>query len=242
MAWEDVVHVLSLEAAADLSAKQYCLVKQDATGKLVLCGAGQAAIGALKDAPALGSQGTVVTLGVAKVICGGVVGVGANLASDAAGKAVAAGANDAVVGVALEAGVLNQIISVLMVCRISAGSRQSSILSIPIKLSKIAGAGDVVTQIVPGFPGRIQKVFFVVTDPVTTAAKAASLNLEINDANVNGGVVALTSANCTLLGAKVEGTAVAGDNVFDADDSISVEAADVTAFAEGEGVLMIVLG
>ncbi len=242
MATENIVQVLPFKAGADLSTKQYYFVKQDASGSIVLCGAGEAAIGSLKDDPTIGETGTVVVLGVGKVKAGAAFGIGANLTSDAAGRAVTAGASDAVNGISLAAaGAANEIVSVLMVCRISAGSRQSSVVTIPIKLPKVAN-GDIVTGIVPGFPGRIQKVFFVVTDPVTTADKLATLNLEIGTTNLTGGVISLTSANCTPLGAKVEGTAITGNNVFTATDSISVEASAVTAFAEGEGFLMIVLG
>lgn len=115
-----------------------------------------------------------------------------------------------------------------------------SILSIPVKLAKVAN-GDLVTTYTPGFAGTIEKISFVVTDPVTTAAKAATLNMEIGTANLTGGALALTSANCTPLGAVIDASAITGGNVFADDDTISVEAASVTAFSEGEGVLLIVL-
>lgn len=116
---------------------------------------------------------------------------------------------------------------------------KGSVISIPITLSKITGAIDVVTEWTPGFAGTIKSVAFVVTTVVTTGAKAADLNLEIGTTNVTGGVVGLTSANCTPLGNVVAGTAVTGNNVFTATDKLSVEAANVTAFVEGEGVLLI---
>lgn len=112
-------------------------------------------------------------------------------------------------------------------------------LDIPVKLAAITGAGDVLTNFRPGIAGTIEYVQFAVTSPVTTAAKAASLNLEIGATNVTGGVVALTSANATPLGAVIAGTAITGANTLTKDDAISVEAASVTAFAEGEGVLSI---
>ena len=49
------------------------------------------------------------------------------------------------------------------------------------------------------------------------------------------------SANCAVNGAVINGTAVTAGNVFGATDSISIEASGVTAFAEGEGVLLIVM-
>jgi predicted RecA/RadA family phage recombinase len=115
-----------------------------------------------------------------------------------------------------------------------------SILTIPVKLAKVA-TGDVVTTYTPGFAGVIEKMSFVVTDPVITGSKAATLNLEIGTANLTGGSLALTSANCTPLGAVIDATAITAGNVFGASDTISVEAASVTAFAEGEGALLIVI-
>ena len=106
--------------------------------------------------------------------------------------------------------------------------------------SKLAN-GDILTNWTSGFAGTIHKASFVVTDPATTAAKAAALNLEIGSTNVTGGVVSLTSANCTPLGAVVDGTAITAANTFGASDTISVEASGVTAFVEGAGVLLVVI-
>lgn len=115
------------------------------------------------------------------------------------------------------------------------------ILSIPVTLAQITGAGDVVTTITPGFAGRIVKWWAVVTVPVTTAAKAATLNIEIGTTNLTGGTIALTSANCTPLGAVVAASAITAANYFGASDTLSVEAASVTAFEEGAVVLHIVI-
>jgi len=111
-------------------------------------------------------------------------------------------------------------------------------LNLPIKLAKLAN-GDVVTEFRPGVAGAIEDVQFIVTDPATTAAKAATLNLEIGTTNLTGGTVALTSANCTPLGAVVAGAAITAGNVLARESKLSVEASSVTAFAEGEGVLVI---
>ena len=43
------------------------------------------------------------------------------------------------------------------------------------------------------------------------------------------------------LGKVIAGTDITANNAFDDTDTISVEAASVTAFAEGEGALLIVL-
>ncbi|HEX8851219.1 MAG TPA: hypothetical protein VF761_16960 [Gemmatimonadaceae bacterium] len=118
--------------------------------------------------------------------------------------------------------------------------RAPIVVSIPIKLSKVAN-GDVLTNYTPGFAGKITKVAFAITDPVTTAAKATTLNLEIGTTDVTGGAIALTSANSTPLGAVIAGTAITAANTFTASSTISVEASSTTAFVEGEGVLLITI-
>jgi len=113
------------------------------------------------------------------------------------------------------------------------------LLTLPITLASITGAGDVVTEIRPGVDGTIENVEFVVTVPVTTGSKAATLNLEIDTTNVTGGTVALTSAACTPLGAVVAGAAITAENRLYRKSKLSVEAASVTAFAEGAGYLLV---
>lgn len=115
------------------------------------------------------------------------------------------------------------------------------IVSFPIALAGITAAGDVVTNYTMGFKGRIISLTFAVQTVVTTAAKAASLNAEIGTTDLTGGVVALTSANCTPAGALVAGSAVTANNAFTATGTVSIEAASVTAFAEGSGVLLVTI-
>lgn len=114
-------------------------------------------------------------------------------------------------------------------------------ISIPINLASISGAGDVVTNFVPGHRFKVLKETFIVTVPVTTAAKAVTLNSEIGTTNVTGSAVALTSANCTPLGALVAGGAITAANTGSATDTFSVEAASVTAFVEGAGVYVVLI-
>lgn len=113
------------------------------------------------------------------------------------------------------------------------------VLPIHVTLAQITGAGDVLTDYTVGHAFKILTVDAVVDKVVTTGSKAASLNVEIGSTNVTGGVVALTSANCTPLGAKVAGSAVTAANTGTATDTISIEAASVTAFVEGEIILLI---
>lgn len=113
------------------------------------------------------------------------------------------------------------------------------VLAFHVNLATITGAGDVVTTFTPGFSGRIAAIDFIVGTPVTTAAKAATLNAEIGTTNLTGGTVALTSANCTPLGAEVAGAAITAGNHFGASDTVSIEAASVTAFVEGDGMILV---
>lgn len=114
------------------------------------------------------------------------------------------------------------------------------IVPVFINLAELAD-GDIVTTLTPGFAGVIDSVDFFTGKAVTTAAKASSLNLEIGTTNLTGGVVALTSANCTPKGVKVAGTAVTAANSFSATDTISIEAASTTTFVEGNGWLVITM-
>ena len=107
-----------------------------------------------------------------------------------------------------------------------------------LTLSELTDA-DVLTTWTPGFAGSITGVEFAVKKAATTGAKAADLNLEIGTTNLTGGVVGLTSANCTPKGVVVAGTPVTAASTFTATDTISVEAANVTAFVEGDGWLIV---
>lgn len=123
---------ITLIAAADLSAKQYFMVKVDSAGKAALAGAGDFCIGVLQNKPEAGQPATVRILGKTKVIAGGSLSAGAKLAADANGKAKAAvagktdtsdtgGAADAligsnVVGIACEdSGADLQVVSMILV-------------------------------------------------------------------------------------------------------------------------------
>lgn len=121
---------VSRPAGADLSAKQSFFVKLNNQGAVVLAGAGEAAIGTLRNKPTSGQTATVQVSGVAKVVLGGTVAAGARVASDADGKAVTAtlgrtntsdagSATDAllgsnVMGIAFEGGVAGDVVAVLL--------------------------------------------------------------------------------------------------------------------------------
>lgn len=111
-----------------------------------------------------------------------------------------------------------------------------SVIILPLTTLAQIADGDIVTSFVPGFVGSIVRTFFVTgTVPASTGGKGSTLNFEIGTVNLVGGVITLTSALCTPMGAVIQGTAVSGSNKFDKDDVISVEASSTTAFSEGNG-------
>jgi hypothetical protein len=79
-------------------------------------------------------------------------------------------------------------------------------------------------------------LFRVGDKAVTTAAKAATATVQINGAAVTGGVMSLTSANCTPSGAAVAATAITANNgTFVPGSTLEVAISSVTAFLEGDG-------
>lgn len=241
MANEIPIQPMSRLAAANLSAKQFYGIKVDSAGKFALAGAGENAVGILQNKPISGAIGNAMILGESKAILGGTVTAGSNLMTDANAKFVTHTGTNSVVCVAMEGGDANEIITVLLVTRTGAGlSQASTVLSIPIDFTQIAD-GDLVTDYIPGFAGTVEKISMIVTDPVTTAAKLSTLNVDIEATPLTGGSLALTSANMTPLGAVVDASAITAANAFTAAEKLSVIAASTTTFIEGTGLLVIVL-
>lgn len=108
----------------------------------------------------------------------------------------------------------------------------------PVALAGITGTGNVM-QMVPGFKGRIMSLDFTVQTVASTAAKLASLNPAVAGTNCTGGVVALTTANCTPAGNVVNGSAITALNGFTSTQTISIKSSSVTAFAEGSGAVIM---
>jgi len=105
MAREQGPQKITLPVTADLSASQYCFVK-DSSGSAALCGAGQQALGVLQNDPAAsGRPGSIAIGGHAKVKFGGNVSAGGYISSDANGKAVAAASGDFALGIAIDSAV-----------------------------------------------------------------------------------------------------------------------------------------
>lgn len=112
MAYEIPGFVLGpLLAGDDLSAAQYRFVDGAAGDAIGLATAAAQPLGTLNNAPAEGDVCEIVTSGVAKVKCDGTIAEFAKVEVGASAGAVTIASGFAV-GVALEAGVVNQIISV----------------------------------------------------------------------------------------------------------------------------------
>ena len=112
-------------------------------------------------------------------------------------------------------------------------------ISIPVNLASITTNADVVTALTLGYKFKILSSTFVVTTPVTTGSKLTTLSLKINSTAVTGGAAALTSANCTPLGAKVAASSITAANTGSASATLSVVSSSTTAFTEGNGVLIL---
>lgn len=90
MSTENIGFLRSREAGEAMTDKQFYIVQLDATGKIEVAeGATDLLVGVLQNTPAAGEQATYAFGGVAKVISAGVIGVGAWVTTDTAGKAVA---------------------------------------------------------------------------------------------------------------------------------------------------------
>jgi hypothetical protein len=105
MAYEEALECITLEAGADLSAKQYFFVTQAAgDGQVDPTGDGALANGVLQNKPdTAGKAATIGVRGVSKVSAGAAITRGDIVASDTNGEAVTVGSGDYPLGRALEA-------------------------------------------------------------------------------------------------------------------------------------------
>lgn len=105
---------ISLVAAADLTAKQFCAVKVDTNGQAAVAGAGEAGVGILQNNPASGSSASVMISGSSKAKAGGTIAAGANVAANASGLLVAATTGNYIVGIAKIAAVSGDTFEVIL--------------------------------------------------------------------------------------------------------------------------------
>lgn len=113
-------------------------------------------------------------------------------------------------------------------------------LAFPVTNAQIAAAA-LVSAYKPGYAFKILAVTYAVAVPVTTSGKAATITPSITGVNVTGGVLALTSANSTPLGALVAGSSVTAANTGSATDTITLTGSSVTTFVEGSGSIILTI-
>ena len=116
MAYQIPVLDITLEAAADLSAKQFHFVKVSAANKVDVCTAiTDAPIGVLQNKPTSGQAANIRVLGISKLSANAAIAAGAILGSSTDSQAQTAVATNVVCARALEAaGAANVIISALV--------------------------------------------------------------------------------------------------------------------------------
>lgn len=79
---------ITLPAGADLSAKQYFLVKINTSGQAVLCAAAtDKPIGVLQNSPTSGQEASVLVVGGTKIVASASLDEGVLIGTTAAGKA-----------------------------------------------------------------------------------------------------------------------------------------------------------
>jgi len=101
-AYEKPVLNISENAGADLSSSQYLFLKYS-SGNVVVAGDGENGPGVLQNKPVLNDVASIMAIGITRVIASGVLAAGAEVASDAAGKAKAPATGDVVRGQLLQA-------------------------------------------------------------------------------------------------------------------------------------------
>jgi sarcosine oxidase gamma subunit len=242
MATELPIEYMSRVAGADFTTGQYTLVNVNASGKVVAAGLGANALGVITNSPAVNQTAQIMVLGECLVYYGNNVNAGQNLQSDASAHAIPQTGTGAVVAMALESGAAGELHTVLLSCKSSLGSNNLHEISIPVKLANLASGGYILNAYKPGYAGVIKQITYVAGTPATTAAKLATLQPEITGVATTGGAVALTTVGCGTEGALVNGSAITALNTFGATDTISIQASAVTAFDEGDGVILLQLG
>jgi hypothetical protein len=117
VATEKPILLDSMNATADLSAKQFFAVKVDASNDeaVVICSVqGERAYGILQNNPKAGWSASAMVAGISKAVYGGTVTRGDQLMVDANGRLITQTGTNVVVGIARVSGVVNQVGSVLL--------------------------------------------------------------------------------------------------------------------------------
>lgn len=111
---ENVLKCITVIAGADLTTKQYHFAKINSSGKMVSTVLNDASVGVIQDKPNTDEAGVLAISGVSRVRAGGAITAGADVQSNASGRAITLGAG-VKIGVALESATADgEYISVLI--------------------------------------------------------------------------------------------------------------------------------
>ena len=107
---------ISLKSTGDLSSSQYLLVQADTNNddSVVIGTLDCVVIGSVENKPAALTAASVAYAGIVKVVLGDTVTRGGLVVSNASGQAIPKASNHNVFGLALQSGVVNQVIDVLV--------------------------------------------------------------------------------------------------------------------------------
>lgn len=115
MSYYESVRIISLPAAGDLSTKQYYALAVNDVGRVAVAGDGVSAVGILCNKPtAIDDVAAIAYDGKVKAIAGATFNAGVELASNAEGKLITATSGERILGIAVEPGVDNRIVTVLL--------------------------------------------------------------------------------------------------------------------------------
>lgn len=240
--------VIGLIATSSLAAKQYCGVKLDSNGQIVICGDGESALGVLQDTPGAGEIGRVMTLGVTFAKAGDAITAGSNVAMDANGEFVTAGGGDAVIGVALATAAHNDIFPVFLSVKSSTGTTGITAgyawASFPVTLSNLDNS-NIVTGFTTGFTGKIDKIQYICETPTSDSVSCnCSISATIGGVATTGGVLSLNvgaaGTDPDTKGKIINATDITAANDVVAGSLINLVVADTSnPFTTGSGVVMV---
>jgi hypothetical protein len=100
-------------------------------------------------------------------------------------------------------------------------------------------AATILNTYLIGHRFKILALSFALEKAATTAAKAVTITPGIGGVAITGGVLSLTSANCTPIGTIISGTTVTGNNVGTSAQAFLLVTSANTAFVEGSGWIIV---
>lgn len=121
---------------------------------------------------------------------------------------------------------------------------RGSVVNVPVNgLVNIALNDLLMNGYTPGFAGKIAAISFVTgLVPASTGGKDIDLQCLVGAVPTTGGLLTLLTADVNAKGKTKAGTAITGNNIFTATDTISLKCVEATAaFSEGAGTVMITL-